>query len=221
MGSLCFTAISLDFKVLCGKILNNSPSWSLMSRRLAYQFKITLKDIKPSIWRRIQVSDLYSFWDLHVAIQDAMGGLDYHLHQFITNNPKTGEEERIGIPEAVYSHSITPGETETLPGRHLKIRDYFNMENRFMGYEYDFGDGWEHIIEFEGAVAKDEKARYPRCVGGIHGFEIYLEAISNTNHKEHASYLEWRGPYAPKAFDYKKVRFDNPSQRWKKAFMED
>ena len=38
-----------------------------------YQFKITLKGSKPSIWRRIQVPENYSFWDLHVAIQDAMG----------------------------------------------------------------------------------------------------------------------------------------------------
>jgi hypothetical protein len=37
-----------------------------------YQFKITLKGIKPNIWRRIQVPETYSFWDLHVAVQDAM-----------------------------------------------------------------------------------------------------------------------------------------------------
>lgn len=37
-----------------------------------YQFKITPKDTKPPIWRRIQVPATYSFWDLHVAIQDAM-----------------------------------------------------------------------------------------------------------------------------------------------------
>ena len=44
------------------------------------QFKITLLGITPAIWRRIQVPDGYSFWDLHVAIQDAMGWLDCHLH---------------------------------------------------------------------------------------------------------------------------------------------
>ena len=47
-----------------------------------YQFKITLRDIKPPIWRRIQVPETYTFWDLHVAIQDAMGWSDYHLHEF-------------------------------------------------------------------------------------------------------------------------------------------
>ncbi|HPP37607.1 MAG TPA: plasmid pRiA4b ORF-3 family protein, partial [Thermosynergistes sp.] len=43
-----------------------------------YQFKITLRDIKPPIWRRIQVPETYTFWDLHVAIQDAMGWTDSH-----------------------------------------------------------------------------------------------------------------------------------------------
>jgi hypothetical protein len=40
------------------------------------QFRIELNDLKPPIWRRIQVPETYSFWDLHVAIQDAMGWLD-------------------------------------------------------------------------------------------------------------------------------------------------
>ena len=51
-----------------------------MAKRI-YQFKIELDGATPTIWRRIQVPETYSFWDLHVAIQDAMGWLDYHLHE--------------------------------------------------------------------------------------------------------------------------------------------
>src|SRR5262245_22323574 len=47
-----------------------------------HQFLIVLAGIDPLVWRRIQVPATYSFWDLHVAIQDAMGWLDYHLHEF-------------------------------------------------------------------------------------------------------------------------------------------
>lgn len=39
-----------------------------MVKRPVYQFKISLDYIKPTIWRRIQLSDLATFWDLHVAI---------------------------------------------------------------------------------------------------------------------------------------------------------
>jgi len=52
-----------------------------------YQLKITLKGIRPPIWRRIQVPETYTFWDLHVAIQDAMGWEDAHLHEFEMVSP--------------------------------------------------------------------------------------------------------------------------------------
>jgi hypothetical protein len=35
------------------------------------------------------VPGTYSFWDLHVAIQDSMGWLDSHLHLFRTSRPGT------------------------------------------------------------------------------------------------------------------------------------
>jgi len=63
-----------------------------------YQFKITLGDIEPEIWRRIQVPENYTFWDLHVAIQDAMGWFDCHLHEF-TFDTKRLAEVYIGIPD--------------------------------------------------------------------------------------------------------------------------
>ena len=66
-------------------------------KSLAYQFKITLKGIDPPIWRRIQVPARYTFWDLHVAIQDSMGWLDYHLHMFRLPDPNTGQPVEIGI----------------------------------------------------------------------------------------------------------------------------
>ena len=64
------------------------------------QFKISLMDSKPLIWRRIQVLDSYSFYDLHVAIQDAMGWKDYHFHQFIIykGDKRTTQPTYIGIP---------------------------------------------------------------------------------------------------------------------------
>ncbi|MEA3487768.1 MAG: plasmid pRiA4b ORF-3 family protein, partial [Euryarchaeota archaeon] len=63
-----------------------------------YQFKITLGGSTPPIWRRIQVPETYSFWDLHVAIQDAMGWSGNHLHEFEVVNPSTGLKQIIGNP---------------------------------------------------------------------------------------------------------------------------
>jgi len=74
-----------------------SKSGSLKNTVL--QFKIELVDIFPSIWRRIQVPSYYNFWDLHVAIQDSMGWLDYHLHHFEIKGKGKRKTERIGIPD--------------------------------------------------------------------------------------------------------------------------
>jgi hypothetical protein len=67
-------------------------------RRDVFRFRIELPDIRPPIWREILVPASYSFWDLHVAIQDAMGWEDYHLHEFEVAEPESGELLRVGIP---------------------------------------------------------------------------------------------------------------------------
>jgi hypothetical protein len=44
-----------------------------------YQMKVTLKGIKPPIWRRIQVASMTSLAQLHQVIQRVMGWESYHL----------------------------------------------------------------------------------------------------------------------------------------------
>ncbi len=56
---------------------------------LLFQFKITLLDSKPPIWRRIQVQDC----TLHEHIQTAMGWTNSHLHQFEIKGERYGDPE--------------------------------------------------------------------------------------------------------------------------------
>jgi hypothetical protein len=79
------------------------------------QFKITLRDIEPKIWRIIQVPETYTFWDLNVAIQNAMGWAGGHLHSFTIKDPKTGEEAEIGTPDEEFE------DVEVLPEWKQKI----------------------------------------------------------------------------------------------------
>ena len=139
-----------------------------------YQFKVTLKGLKPALWRRIQVPETYSFWDLHVAVQDAMGWQDSHLHDFRVRNLHTRKKERIGIPDEDFDLKI-------LPGWECDIRDYFSIENSSATYVYDYGDNCEHTVKLEKILPRDEEMKYPRCTdgeracppencGGIHGY---------------------------------------------------
>src|SRR5271169_5630758 len=113
--------------------------------KIVFQFKISLRDVEPEIWRRIVVPANYSFWDLHVAIQDSMGWLDYHLHSFGVKNPANGVVEEIGIPDDDWIDD----EVVFLPGWEIPIANYFQKPGDNATYEYDFGDAWEHEIILE------------------------------------------------------------------------
>ena len=190
-----------------------------------YQFKITLEDSKPPIWRRIQVPETYTFWDLHVAIQDAMGWSDYHLHEFEMVNPSTGLKANIGIPvpDELYGR-------EVLLEWKQKIADYFSMENQSADYVYDFGDSWEHKIQLEKILLREKDINYPICIkgkracppedcGGIWGYAELLEIIRNPEHEEYEEMLEWLGgEFDSEHFDVEEVGFDDPDKRRKMAF---
>ena len=79
--------------------IRSKPRRKQARPRHALQFLVVLLQTDPLVWRRIQVPDDYSFWDLHVAIQDAMGWQDYHLHEFRLVDPQRGKVERLCIPD--------------------------------------------------------------------------------------------------------------------------
>lgn len=186
-----------------------------------YQFKVTLQDSKPPIWRRIQVPEMYDFWDLHVAIQDAMGWYDCHLHEFEMINPATDSPVNIGIP-----YEDAGG---VLPERTQKIAHYFSAENPYAHYVYDFGDSWEHTIQLEKIIPR-ENITYPVCIdgkracppedcGGIWGYEEFLEIINDPNHEEYEDMMDWiGGEFDPEHFDPAEITFDNPAKRFRMAF---
>ncbi len=58
-----------------------------------YQIKVTLKDSKPPIWRRLQVTGDTTLHSLHLILQEAMGWEGYHLYQFIVGQTYFGEPD--------------------------------------------------------------------------------------------------------------------------------
>ncbi len=197
----------------------------------ALQFLVVLLGTAPLIWRRILIADDASFWDLHVAIQDAMGWEDTHLHEFRVYNPESGEPSRLGIPDP---DGID--ESPCTPDWDVPLSDYFGWESLSEGatahYLYDFGDSWRHLVTLEDVLPRGS-AKYPRCVagaracppedcGGVHGLAEFLEAIDDPHHPEHAELLRWvGGRYSPEAFNPAAVKFSDSKRRWKRAFGPD
>ena len=186
-----------------------------------FQFRINLLETDPQVWRRIQVGADATFWDLHVAIQDAMGWLDYHLHDFTVDEGRNGAS-KIGIPDP-------DGELEIAPGWRRKLSRYCKYPGVRMLYEYDYGDQWLHSVLLEAIALAEPGVRYPRCVagerkcppedcGGPPGFVEFLTVIADPDHEEHHETLTWAGgSYDPADFDPAAVRFDDPRERFLNA----
>lgn len=191
-----------------------------------YQFKITLLGIEPTIWRRIQVPEAYSFWDFHVAIQDAMGWQDSHLHMFQFQNEKE-ETVEIGIPDDSGFSDI-----EIEAGWEIPIKEFFGDIGDSCTYVYDFGDDWRHVIQLEGIFLKEERTKYPRILdgkracppedcGGIPGYEELISIMKDRPREEYESMITWLGShYYPAKFKKTDVVFDDPKKRFKHAFEE-
>jgi hypothetical protein len=167
-----------------------------------YQLKITLKYIRPPIWRRVQVPSDIILARLHRIIQVAMGWYDSHLHQFIVG------EKYYGVP------SIDEfSELELKDERRARLKEVLSKPNKKIVYEYDFGDGWEHEILLEKILQPELGVRYPRCIGGARacppedcggtgGYENFLAAIRDPRHEEHDEYLYWiGGEFDPEEFE--------------------
>jgi len=174
---------------------------------LLFQFKITLLDIKPAIWRRIQVPDC-TLVDLHEYIQAAFGWENYHLHQFEIDGVRYSQP----APDGEDFDMDFEDETDVLLS---KLLPKSSRKARWV-YEYDFGDGWRHEVLFEGFPPADPKAKSPICLegeracppedcGGPPGYADYLNAIADPQDERHEELLEWRGPFDPEAFDAKKT----------------
>jgi hypothetical protein len=175
-----------------------------------FQFKITLKNISPLIWRRLQVPEAYSFWELHVALQNAMGWQDYHLHRFEVLSLLSGLKTTIGIP-----YEGSKWHKSILPAWQEKIASYFLPDNRGARYLYDYlGDNWDHSITLEQILDREDGTSYPLCLdgmracppedcGGVEGYYRLLESGKK---------------FEPEQFDSRKIHFDNPDHRLDLAF---
>jgi hypothetical protein len=171
----------------------------------AYQLKITLKYSKPPIWRRLLVADDSTLEYLHHVIQAAMGWENDHLHQFIVNDRYFGPR-----------HGYMRMDDVEDEGR-IRLREIAPAEGSRFLYEYDFGDGWEHVILVEKILPRDPEQPLPVClkgvracppedIGGVWGYDAFLEAIRDPEHPEHDDYAEWVGEsFDPEAFDLEAV----------------
>ena len=169
-----------------------------------YQLKVTLRESKPPIWRRLQVRNDATLSQLHQTLQVAMGWTDSHLHQFAVGSVWFGEPYPEEGLDVIDEQLVSLGQIVR------RVKDKFV-------YEYDFGDSWRHDVVVEDVLKPDPDVRYPIClagrrhcppedVGGMWGYSRFLEAIADVDHPEHDHFLEWiGGPFDATAFDVDEI----------------
>ena len=170
----------------------------------ALVLRAELRDSKPLIYRTILVPASITLRKLHVTLLWAMGWQGGHLHEFIINHTHYGE--------------LDPD----YPEPDLKSEQRVRLDKALAGartfdYIYDYGDAWWHhvtILErtrFEGPLDSPwcldgANACPPEDVGGIPGYEHFVQVMADPSHPEHEHMMQWYGgPFDPAAFDVNEV----------------
>jgi len=180
-------------------------------KNTSYQIKITLKGMRPPIWRRLLISADCTMDALHCAIQRSMGWQDCHLYAFRTRNRRIEIPDPDDMWDSGWSNSPKPEDAAE-----IRLSDVARPGDK-LTYEYDFGDGWMHDILIEKEIESDDitvrkavcvkgkRACPPEDCGGIWGYQNLLESLStpeqerDENEKE---FVEWAGgEWDAEAFD--------------------
>lgn len=169
-----------------------------------YQIKVTLKNIRPPIWRRFLVSSTLRLDHFHEVLQAVMGWTNSHLHGFVTR-----DNQVYGIPDPDFD----------FPGLRIKEERRSNLaallpvEGAKIRYDYDFGDSWEHDVVLEKILPftpeqplpyclKGKRACPPEDCGGPWGYADLLHVLADPEHEDYEELVEWLAEdFDPEAFN--------------------
>ena len=184
-----------------------------------YQLKVVLLGAKPPIWRRLQVPGNANLGWLHTVLQTAMGWTNSHLHHFLTREARYSAlhfHEDMGFGEEPDRDEAKAILMRIAPGKGARF-----------GYEYDFGDSWEHEIIVEKLLPSDPTAAtVARCLdgaracppedcGGVWGYANLLEILKDRKHPEHKDMKAWiGGAFDAEAFDLAKINLWLRKLKW-------
>lgn len=126
------------------------------TRVRGFRVRLDLAGAKPPVWRRLELPGDLTLDRLHLVIQAAMGWLDCHLHRF-----RTGGDHR--SPYFVTPFDVEEGDDGVLEDG-VRLDQVLTQVGDRLWYEYDFGDGWDHVIAVEAVT--DDPPTEVRCVAG-------------------------------------------------------
>ena len=115
--------------------------------RAQLQLKVTLRDIRPAIWRRLIVPANIKLPVFHAVLQHAFDWTDSHLHAF-----RIGDDSYEAYDPELWDD--WPGGPEKHDESKFRLNDLLHAKGDRLRYLYDFGDSWEHDVRVEKGAAR-------------------------------------------------------------------
>lgn len=160
--------------MFAGKLDEPTPDVrEVPERARGYRVRVDLMYAKPPIWRRLDLPGDLMLDELHDVLQVAMGWEDGHLHKF-----------GVGVDRRTRAYFITGFDLsegdEGVAEDDVRLDQVVSAKGDRLFYDYDFGDGWEHVLVVEEVLddpppapvcLKGKMACPPEDCGGLGGYE--------------------------------------------------
>ena len=185
--------------------------------KTVHRLKITLRSVKPPVWRRIEVASDTTLGELSPMLEGVMGWYGGHLHAF-------------DVDGTDYSPPDPDWDSDDLDENKYRLGDVLPTVGEKMTWDYDFGDGWRHNVVVEAITPAEAGLTYPLCItgrracppedcGGPWRYAAILEALRDPNHPDGEDLLAMVPPgFDPARFDAEEtsraMRSPRPLEGW-------
>lgn len=186
-----------------------------------YRIRVDLDDVKPPIWRRLDVPSDLTLDRLHEVLQVAMGWTGSHLHAFRMGPDRKDWQMAAFATEYDLAEGMGEDEPTTPLECDVRLDQVLQTPGQRLFYEYDFGDGWDHTLKLEkvleagaGGCVAGRRACPPEDCGGVPGYEDLVAALGGDQERlapfdSMDELREWLPlGWAPEAFDLSETDAD-------------
>jgi hypothetical protein len=154
----------------------------------------------------------FNLRELHLVLQAAFGWMNAHMHEF--------EIGGLNFADELAQAERDDDDPKVFDEMEVRLRDFTREPGTVFRYVYDMGDNWIHTVRLENSLelepapkvarcVEGARARPPEDVGGVSGYQEFLEAVFDRSHEEHRAMLRWAGGhFGPQWFDLESTNKD-------------